>query len=216
MARAKPAPMSAVGNAGGKSAAKSAAVPAATLNSSTWNSAALERVEEPVTEALSLLRHDHRVIARLFGEFEDAVGHQVDPLARRICKMLALHAQIEEELFYPAVRLVIDPQLIDAALAEHADVKLQIRRIEAMTSAYPEFAAAMAALSREIAAHVAAEEADLFPRLPGTRLNLEALGIALAERKETLMEVMGLHEDDELRATVDNAGSDDASTVARH
>jgi len=198
--------------------AKTAAT-AAALNSSTVtvNSATLELVaeEEPVTEALSLLRRDHRVIERLFGEFEDAIGHQVDPLARRICKMLTLHAQIEEELFYPSVRMVMDPLLIDAALAEHAELKLQIRHIEAMTSQHPEFAAAMRALSRGIAAHVVEEETVLFPRLPGTRLNLEALGIALAERKETLMEVMGLHEDDELRATADTASSDVVRPMTR-
>lgn len=184
--------------------AKPPARPAAALNSSTLNSATPEfGAEEPVTDALSLLRRDHRVIERLFSEFEEAIGHQIDPLARRICKMLRLHAQIEEEIFYPAARLVTDPKLIDDALAEHGDVKLMIRRIEAMTSEHPEFAASMEGLSREIAAHVGEEEAELFPQLRGTRLNLETLGVALAERKETLMEVMGLHEDDELRATAD-------------
>lgn len=181
---------------------------AATPNSSTRLSARaplLAAAEEPVTDALSLLRRDHRLIARMFDEFEDAVGHQLDPLARRICKMLTLHAQIEEELFYPAARLVVDPHLIDDALAEHGDVKLQIRRIEAMTAEHRDFAPAMEALAREMLAHAAEEENELFPLLSGTRLNLEMLGAALAERRETLMEVMGLHADDELRATVDSA-----------
>lgn len=182
---------------------------AATPNSSTRLSARAPLLaavaEEPVTEALSLLRRDHRLIARMFDEFDDAVGHQLDPLARRICKMLTLHARIEEELFYPAARLVVDPHLIDDALAEHGDVKLQIRRIEAMTSEHRDFAPAMDALAREVLAHVAEEENELFPLLPGTHLNLEMLGVALAERRETLMEVMGLHADDELRATVDSA-----------
>jgi hemerythrin superfamily protein len=171
--------------------------------------------EELVTDALSLLKRDHRVVERLFSEFDEAVGQQVDPVARRICKMLNLHAQIEEEIFYPASRAVADPKLVDAALAEHAAVKERIVRIEAMTSEHPEFDAAMEELARETSIHVKEEEEELFPQLVGTKLDLEALGVALAERKETLMEVMGLHEDDELRATPDPAGSSVAGHVPR-
>ena len=162
--------------------------------------------EELVTDALSLLKRDHRVVERLFSEFDEAVGQQIDPVARRICKMLHLHAQIEEEIFYPASRTVVNPKLIDAELAEHAAVKERIVRIEAMTSENPEFNIAMEELAREISMHVKEEEGKLFPQLSGKALDLEALGVALAERKETLMEVMGLHEDDELRATAEPAG----------
>lgn len=159
--------------------------------------------DDVVADALALLKRDHRIIARLFTEFETAVGLQLDPLSRRICKMLTLHTKIEEEIFYPAARTVIDPKLIDEAQAEHASVKSRITRIEAMTSEHPEFEASMAVLAREVTAHVTEEERDLFPRLARTNLDLETLGMALAERKETLMEVMGLHEDDELRAVAE-------------
>ena len=54
-------------------------------------------------DALSLLRRDHRLAEELFAEFARAAPQQLDPLARRICKMLRVHTQIEEELFYPAV-----------------------------------------------------------------------------------------------------------------
>src|SRR5688500_128890 len=89
--------------------------------------------DDVVADALALLKRDHRIIERLFTEFEAAVGLQLDPLSRRICKMLTLHAKIEEEIFYPAARSVIDPKLIDQAQAEHAAVKERITRIEAMT-----------------------------------------------------------------------------------
>ena len=171
--------------------------------------------EDIVSDALALLKRDHRIIERLFTEFEAAVGLQLDPLSRRICKMLTLHAKIEEEIFYPAARTVIDPKLIDEAQAEHAAVIARITRIEAMTSEHPEFDASMAVLAREVTAHVTEEERDLFPRLARTKLDLEALGVALAERKETLMEVMGLHEDDELRAVADPASSGAGVQAAR-
>jgi hemerythrin superfamily protein len=168
--------------------------------------------EEIVTDALSLLKRDHRIIERLFTEFDTAIGLQLDPLSRRICKMLNLHAKIEEEIFYPAARGVLDPKLIDEAQAEHAAMQARIARIEAMTSEHPEFEASLAVLAREVAAHVTEEERDLFPRLARANLDLEALGVALAERKETLMEVMGLHEDDELRAVAE-PGSVSASAA---
>lgn len=168
-----------------------------------------------VCDALALLKRDHRIIERLFAEFETAVGLQLDPLSRRICKMLTLHAKIEEEIFYPAARTVIDPKLIDQAQAEHAAVQERITRLEALTPEHPQFDASMAVLAREVTAHVTEEERDLFPRLARTRLDLEALGLALAERKETLMEVMGLHEDDELRAVADPASSGSSAQAAR-
>lgn len=171
--------------------------------------------EGPVTDALSLLKRDHRLVERLFNEFDDAIGQQVDPVARRICKMLSLHAQIEEEIFYPAARTVVGAKLIDEALAEHAAAKERIVRIEAMSSEHPEFDAAMEQLAREISVHIKEEESELFPQLVGATLDLEALGIALAERKETLMEVMGLHEDDELRATADPVSGGVAGHAAR-
>lgn len=171
--------------------------------------------DDVVADALALLKRDHRIIERLFTEFDTAVGLQLDPLSRRICKMLTLHAKIEEEIFYPAARAAIDPKLIDTALAEHAAVKERITRIEAMTSEHPEFDALMAVLAREVTTHVMEEERDLFPRLARTPLDLEALGMALAERKETLMEVMGLHEDDELRAVADPASSGPSAQAAR-
>lgn len=171
--------------------------------------------DDVVSDALALLKRDHRIIERLFTEFETAVGLQLDPLSRRICKMLTVHAKIEEEIFYPAARTVIAARRIDHAQAEHAAVKERIARIEAMTSEHPEFDASMAVLAREVAEHVTEEERDLFPRLARTHLDLEALGMALAERKETLMEVMGLHEDDELRSVADPASSGPSAEAAR-
>lgn len=168
-----------------------------------------------VSDALALLKRDHRIIERLFTEFEAAIGLQLEPLSRRICKMLTLHAKIEEEIFYPAARTVLDARLIDAAQAEHAVMKERITHIEAMTSEHPQFDASMAVLGRDVMAHVTEEERDLFPRLARASLDLEALGVALAERKETLMEVMGLHEDDELRGVAEPASGGVASGTAR-
>lgn len=153
--------------------------------------------EEIVSDALGLLKRDHRLIAELFEEFQKAGQQQLDPLARRICKLLRIHAQIEEELFYPAVRKALDDAaLIDAAEREHAQAKATIARIESLTSDDATFKTTVAQLAAEVREHVAEEEGTLFPRLPG-KLDLVSIGIALAERRDTLMDVLGIHSDDE-------------------
>ena len=153
--------------------------------------------DDAVTDALGLLRRDHKLVDELFNEFQQAGQQQLDPMARRICKLLRIHAQIEEELFYPAAKRALeDPSLIDAAEREHAAAKASIARIESLTSEDATFKAAVANLAEEVRTHVAEEEGAIFPQLQG-KLDLVSLGIALAERRDTLMDVLGLHSDDE-------------------
>lgn len=153
--------------------------------------------DEVVTDALGLLKRDHKLVDELCNEFQQAGDQQLDPLARRICKLLRIHAQIEEEIFYPAARRAIgDNALVDTAEREHAQAKATIARIESMTSDDATFKDAVAELAQEVRTHVAEEEGTLFPQLQG-KLDLVSLGIALAERRDTLMDVLGLHSDDE-------------------
>jgi hemerythrin superfamily protein len=161
-----------------------------------------EDIDDIAPDALSLLRRDHRLAEELFDEFVRAAPQQLDPLARRICKMLRVHTQIEEELFYPVVsRALTDdvsesPLLADAA-REHAEAKDSIVRIESMTSDDPRFRDEVAKLAARVGEHVAKEEQELFPQVQTTTIDLAALGVALAERRDTLLDVLGLHGDDE-------------------
>ncbi|HKQ14421.1 MAG TPA: hemerythrin domain-containing protein [Steroidobacteraceae bacterium] len=151
-------------------------------------------------DALSVLRRDHRLAEELFAEFARSAPQQLDPLARRICKMLRVHTQIEEELFYPAVSRALteqDRRLVDHAQVEHQQAKEAIARIESMTSENPSFRNEVDLLDRRVAQHVASEEHELFPKVSAAGLDLIALGIALTERRDTLMDVLGLHGDDE-------------------
>lgn len=157
-----------------------------------------ESPPDVTADALGLLQRDHRLIEELFAEFRRSAPQQLDPLARRICKMLRVHTQIEEELFYPVVRRVLTQDVSSHyAEREHAEAKAAIVRIESMTSDHPQFKPAIAALSEQVAQHVRREEDDLFVKLRGTRVDLAALGVALTERRDTLLDVLGLHHDDE-------------------
>jgi hemerythrin superfamily protein len=172
-----------------------------------------EDIDDIAPDALSLLRRDHRLAEELFDEFVRAAPQQLDPLARRICKMLRVHTQIEEELFYPAVgRALTDETLLQDAVREHAEAKETIERVESMTSDNPAFRAEVETLAARVAAHVGKEERELFPKVSASSLDLTALGIALTERRDTLLDVLGLHGDDEegaanQRETRPDAGS---------
>jgi hemerythrin superfamily protein len=157
-----------------------------------------EDIDDIAPDALSLLRRDHRLAEELFDEFVRAAPQQLDPLARRICKMLRVHTQIEEELFYPAVgRALTNEALLQDAVREHAEAKETIERVESMTSDNPAFRAEVETLAARVAAHVGKEEQELFPKVSASSLDLTALGIALTERRDTLLDVLGLHGDDE-------------------
>ena len=153
---------------------------------------------DTVADAIDLLTRDHRLIEELFAAFALAAPQQQEPLARRTCKMLRVHTQIEEELFYPVARRALqDDALISESEREHAQAKQTIARIESMSSDNPNFKSVVSELSTQIAHHVEEEEKQLFPRLRATGANFVSLGIALAERRATLLETFGLHADDE-------------------
>lgn len=153
-------------------------------------------------DALAVLERDHRLVERFFSDFDQAVPQQLDPIGRRICKMLRIHSQIEEEIFYPAARgALADPTLIDRAEQEHAAAKEAIKRVEARTSDAADYGDRVHELRALVEAHVREEEGELFPKVRETALNLDMLALALLDRRNTLMDVMGLHSDDEQRAT---------------
>src|SRR4030095_13147211 len=167
-------------------------------------------------DALSLLRRDHRLAEELFTEFARSAPQQLDPLARRICKMLRVHTQIEEELFYPAVgRALTNDDLIADAVREHAQAQESIMRIESLSSESPAFREEITKLAAQIAEHVSKEEQELFPQVSATTMDLTALGVALAERRDTLLDVLGLHGDDEEGAANQRETHDKSPAEAR-
>jgi iron-sulfur cluster repair protein YtfE (RIC family) len=153
---------------------------------------------EVVADAVDLLTRDHRLVEELFAAFDAAAPQQLDPLARRVCKMLRIHAQIEEEIFYPVARRAVqDDVLVDEAEREHEEARQAIARVESMTSDHTDFKQAVGDLADQIAKHVEEEEQQLFPQMRSSGVNLVSVGLTLAERRDTLLETLGLHSDDE-------------------
>lgn len=146
-------------------------------------------------DAIALLKQDHRAVEALFEEFEDADESEQSDLATRICQMLTVHAQIEEEILYPQAKEAFgeeEDEMVYEAEIEHGSAKELIAKIEAGTPEDPEFKALVKVLSEYIKHHVKEEEKQMFPALKETEVDLKELGSQLAHRKLELMEEMGI------------------------
>lgn len=138
--------------------------------------------------ATELLARDHRTVRDLFLQFErtplDDESTRQD-LFERIVEELAVHAQAEEEVFYPAVRA--GSRRIDDAEAGHEYLRTVLGQVQGREPGSSEFTAGVRLAKQVVLAHVMEEETGIF--LDAERLGtqeLERLGAALAERKETL------------------------------
>jgi hemerythrin superfamily protein len=147
-----------------------------------------------INDALDLLKADHDKVKRLFREFEDLKSSDDDDqrkaeLVDEICYELTVHAMIEEEIFYPAVRAAIeDDDLMDEADVEHAGARELIRQLEVLYPGDDHFHTTVTVLGEEVAHHIGKEESDMFDAVRGAGLDLEDLGEQLATRKDELDE----------------------------
>ena len=142
-------------------------------------------------DATHLLARDHREVEELFAKFEKATGaSSKEKLAREICTELKIHAMIEEEIFYPALRGKIDGDDLDEAYVEHDGAKLLINDIEAAEPDEEFYDAKVKVLSEQIEHHVEEEEkmhGNIFQQARAADVDLDALGEQMAARKAELM-----------------------------
>lgn len=146
-------------------------------------------------DAISLLVTDHKKVKKLFKDFEKLKesGDSEDKreIVMEICTELSIHAQVEEEIFYPAARMAInDDDLLDEAIIEHASAKELIAQLEAADPEDAFYDAKVTVLGEEIEHHVEEEETEMFVKVKKSKLNLAALGEEIALRKEALMSEM--------------------------
>lgn len=148
-------------------------------------------------DAIELLRHDHQQVRQLFDTYDAGVDSLEDDrkqaLAERICATLLVHAQIEEEIFYAAVRDVIDEQeLLDEAEVEHACARDLIEQVQGMDPGDALYDAKVKVLGEYVDHHVREEEDRLFPLVELADLDLVEIGAELRERQLALFDEHGL------------------------
>ena len=151
-------------------------------------------MKEPVAfdDAVDLLDADHKAVKKMFIEYgalcEDAAPAAAkQALAQRICQALAVHSQLEEELFYPAVRkAIVDDALMDEALQEHAAANEVIARIESMKPTNSAYDATVQQLGKLIDQHVMEEREQIFLKARNAALDLRGLTLPLLKRQKQL------------------------------
>jgi len=164
--------------------AASAAIGAAANRASKWAS----------PEITTMIRLDHTHVLAAFRRYRSYLsGARKRALVANACLGLELHAQLEEEIFYPAARSVLNASasdLLDAAEVEHGSIKSLIAGIqEALDDdgADEKTDAKVMVLREYVSHHVKEEESKLFPKLKKSDLDLDEIGSSLRTRKEELL-----------------------------
>ena len=140
-------------------------------------------------DAIALLRADHKAVSGLFADYETArSASNKKAIVAEICAALSVHAQIEEEIFYPDVKLALkDKLLVPEATVEHAGVKGLLSELEGIEPNGEMYDAKVKVLSEYVKHHVKEEQNEMFPKVKESSLDLDDLGARMIARKTELL-----------------------------
>jgi hemerythrin superfamily protein len=143
-------------------------------------------------DAIALLTQDHREVEKLYKQFAKAKKADDERMkadvVRQICTALTAHAEIEEEIFYPAVREAIEQEdIMDEATVEHGEIKRLVEELEQSRLGDHLYDAKVTVLIEYVKHHVQEEEGTMFPKVKRAKLDLEELGQQMAARKQKIM-----------------------------
>jgi len=144
-------------------------------------------LRKAVPNATTMIRMDHTHVLATFHRYRRDTPAQVKQgLVNVICTALEVHAQLEEEIFYPALRAAAasDGAIVDKSLPEHEEMKRLIGKLRGMQPGDALYDDTVMELMRGVLHHVADEETTLLPdaeRLLGERL--EDLGLQMTKRR---------------------------------
>jgi hypothetical protein len=142
-----------------------------------------------MTSITKMIRMDHTHVLATFHKFEASTPARVKKgLADTVCLALEVHAKLEEEIFYPALREVSDSEVLRKSEPEHYEMKQLIARLREMKAGDPMLDSTFYALMRQVTHHVADEETVLLPE--AERLlapELTRLGTLMSRRRLELM-----------------------------
>jgi hemerythrin superfamily protein len=146
---------------------------------------------KPAKDAIAMLKADHEAVSELFAEYDKARSvPSKKALVAEICTALSVHAQIEEEIFYPAVKAALkDRLLVPEAKVEHASVKDLIAQLEDSEPDGEMYDAKVTVLSEYVKHHVKEEQDEMFTKAKASSLDMVELGARMAARKDELLAV---------------------------
>ena len=157
-------------------------------------------------DALALLKADHEAVSELVDKYEKGKERMEDEkkseLAHKICEELTIHARIEEEIFYPALREASEEAegALNEAAVEHASIKNLVEQIQDDSPESEEFDAKITVIGEYVKHHVKEEQGEIFPMAREAELDLKELGEQLAARKAELKGELGESGEEEAAA----------------
>jgi hemerythrin-like domain-containing protein len=119
-------------------------------------------------DAIKFLTQQHREVEKLFEQFEklgDGAKKSKLQLCQKISDALAVHATIEEKIFYPATKDARTEELLQEAVEEHLSAKRIIADLVERDDIDEEAEAKLSVLQEQIEHHVEEEEKELFPKV---------------------------------------------------
>ena len=150
-------------------------------------------------DATQILTADHRKVSKIFADYEkvkDKDNARKQALVKMACDELTVHAQVEEEIFYPALYEAFkekDDALVDEAEVEHGTIKQLIATLQSSDPEDHLYDANVTVLSEYVKHHVKEEQNEIFPKARKSRaLDLKQIGQEINSRKAQLMEEMGI------------------------
>lgn len=150
----------------------------------------LEVISRSHLNAVNILKHDHEKVKNLFRKFKLTDDQQEKrKIVSRVIRDLKIHATLEEEIFYPAVRREVGKKVMTEADEEHHVAKVLIAELEEMDGSEEHFDAKFAVLMENVRHHIHEEEGQMMPMAKDTDIDMEELRNKILDRKEELQEI---------------------------
>ena len=147
----------------------------------------LERMLLPEDHAIAILLKDHDHVKALFDKFEKAKSTaEKERIIAAALAELKIHAIIEEEIFYPAVRAHVGTEVMNEADEEHHVARVLIAELDRDGRAHDRRDAKFTVLSENVRHHIKEEEGEVLPKAKELKIDFEALGQRILERKASL------------------------------
>lgn len=169
----------------------------------------------PDNHAIAILKKDHDTVKDLFDKFEKAERRVArTKIIDRALTELKVHAVLEEEIFYPAVRKHVGRDLMNEADEEHHLAKLVIAELENLKSGDDHRDAKFTVLAESVRHHIKEEEDEMFPKAKEMNLDFERLGERMLKRKGQLL-ANGVPEDAEEKLIRTNPKADSPARASK-
>ena len=139
--------------------------------------------------AVQMIRQDHKKVQGLFKKFDQAKKNAAKKgIADQVIQELEVHAKLEEEIFYPAIRKELgEEEMLDEAKKEHQQAKDIMRELKTMNGGEDdELEEKFSELVECIQHHVEEEEGEMLPKVEESEMDLADYGEQMSKRKKEL------------------------------